>query len=350
VARSTELAAHDDDARQRIRALVRSALRREVAGIEPVEAGLGSRRFFRVSLRPPGEPESVVARVEHDEDPGVRPSGVAPEPPLEPIRAWLSSHGLPVPACYGAEAGLMLLEDLGDASLESAAHSLPIEDVHALYLRACDLVPQLQAVPPPESGVSNFDRRLDEALFRYKADQFVEWVLPLAQTHAGADVVYDAFDRIAEETRDAPQRLAHRDYKAANLHVQGDRLVMIDLQGAFLAPPEYDLVCLLRDSHVALDEDFVKDALDRVRPRLPDAPAADAFERRFTLLTLSRNSKDLSRYLYAAKVRDDPRYLPLVPRAVQTLRAAAADAAPWDRAFARLADVIASLPDSPCEP
>ncbi len=342
--------AHDDDTHQRIRALVRSALGREVAGIEPVDAGLGSRRFFRVALGPPGEPGSVVARVEHDEDPGLRPSGVPPEPPLEPIRAWLSSHGLPVPACYGADAGLMLLEDLGDTSLESAAHSLPIEDVHALYLRACELVPKLQSVPSPESGISNFDRRLDEALFRYKADLFVEWVLPLAETNAEAHAVSDAFLRIAEEARDAPQRLAHRDYKAANLHVLGDRLVMIDLQGALLAPPEYDLVCLLRDSHVALDEDFVKNALDGIRARLPDAPAADAFERRFTLLTLTRNGKDLSRYLYAAKVRDDVRYLALVPRAVQTLRAAAAEAAPWDPAFARLADVIASLPFSPCEP
>ncbi len=342
--------AHDDDTHQRIRDLVRSALGRDVAGIEPVEAGLGSRRFFRVALGPSGEPGSLVARVEHDEDPGLRPSGVPPEPPLEPIRAWLSSHGLPVPVCYGAVAGLMLLEDLGDTSLESAANSLPIEDVHALYLRACELVPKLQSVPSPESRVENFDRRLDEALFRYKADLFVEWVLPLAKTNARAYAVTDAFLRIAEEARDAPQRLAHRDYKAANLHVRGDRLVMIDLQGALLAPPEYDLVCLLRDSHVALDEDFVKNALDGIRPRLPDAPAADAFERRFTLLTLTRNGKDLSRYLYAAKVRDDARYLALVPRAVQTLRAAAAEAAAWDPAFARLADVIASLPDSPCEP
>ena len=342
--------AHDDDAHVRIRALVHSALGREVATIEPVEAGLGARRFFRVALGRSGEPGSLVARMERDEDPALRPAGIPPEPPLEPIRAWLSSHGLPVPVCYGAEPGLMLLEDLGDTSLESAAHTHPIEDVHALYLRACDLVPKLQSVLPPASGVANFDRHLDEVLFRYKADQFIEWVLPLAETNAGAEAVTKAFARIAEEARDAPQRLAHRDYKAANLHVEDDRLVMIDLQGALLAPPEYDLVCLLRDSQVALDEDFVKTALSGVRPRLPDVPPADTFARRFTLLTLTRIGKDLSRYLYAAKVRDDPRYLAHVPRAVQTLRAAAAEAAAWDPDFARLADVIVSLPDSLCAP
>ena len=342
--------ARDDDTQARIRALVRASLARGVTGIEPVEAGLGSRRFFRVALEQPGEPAFVIARVEHDEDPALRPSGVLPEPPLEPIRAWLSSHGLPVPVCHGSEPGLVLLEDLGDTSLESAAHSLAIEDVHALYLRACDLVPKLQSLPSPTSGVANFGRRLDEALFRYKAELFVEWVLPLADTNAGAEAVTDAFERIAEEAQDAPQRLSHRDYKAANLHMHNDRLVMIDLQGALLAPPEYDLVCLLRDSQVGLDEDFVRKALAAVRPRLPDAPAADVFTRRFTLLTLTRNGKDLSRYLYAAKIRDDTRYLAHVPRAIQTLRAAAAEAATWDPVFSRLADIISSLPDSPCGP
>ena len=71
----------------------------------------------------------------------------------------------------------------------------------------------------------------------------------------------------------------------------------------------------------------MKNALTAIRPVLPDAPTADAFARRFTLLTLTRNGKDLSRYLWAAKVRDDPRYLTHVPRARETLLAAAAEAA-----------------------
>lgn len=341
----------EDDIRQRIQYLARSALGRQVQGIESIEAGLGSRRFFRVALEPsPGEFDSLIARVEYAEDPALRPSGVPPEPPLEPIRSWLAAHGLPVPACYAGEPGLLLLEDLGDTSLETAAHSLPRDTLHRLYRRACGFVARLQAVPTPESGVLNFERHLDRSLFRYKAEQFVEWALPLSDTRAGAEDVFRAFDLVAEEARAAPQRLAHRDYKAANLHLHQDRLVMIDLQGAFLAPPEYDLVCLLRDSHVALEESFVRDALGQIRPRLPDAPDATTFARRFTLLTLTRNGKDLSRYLYAAKIRGDARYLSLVPRAVETLRAASAEAAPWDPAFGRLAEIIASLPDSPCEP
>lgn len=341
--------APEDETARRILALVRSALGRDVDRIDSIEPGLGSRRFFRVALSSPGEPASLVARIERDEDPALRPMGVPAEPALEPIRAWLALQGLPVPGCYGGEAGILLLEDVGDLSLEAAARSLPVREVHALYLQALDLVPRLQSVPV-EPAIANFDRHLDAALFRYKAGQFAEWVLPRARVRASADVIVEAFDRVAEEARAAPQRLSHRDFKAANLHRVGDRLVMIDLQGAFLAPPEYDLVCLLRDSHVVLEEDFVRAALAGIRPRLPDAPAADTFARRFTLLTLTRTGKDLSRYLYAAKVRNDTRYLALVPRAVQTLRAAAAEAAAWDPAFARLADVVDSLPEPLCAP
>ena len=338
----------DEEARTRIQALVRTSLGREIASVEAIEAGLGSRRFFRVSLETAGNPDSLVARLDGPEDPALRPEGVPPEPDLEPIRSWLARHDLPVPRSYGSEAGLVLLEDLGPTSLESAARSLPEEEVRALYRQACEIVPKLQAVPPPEHGTARFERRLDRDLIRYKAEQFVEWVLPLSTNPTAKGVVRDAFDVIADEALAAPQRLAHRDYKAANLQVHAGRLVMIDLQGAFLAPPEYDLVCLLRDSQVPIAEDFVEEALERTRPQLPDAPHPDAFARRFTLLTLSRNGKDLSRFLWAAAVRGDERYLSFVPRAVASLQSAAARAADWHPSLARLADVITSLPEAPC--
>jgi aminoglycoside/choline kinase family phosphotransferase len=345
-------------------------------GLDPIPAGLGSRRFFRVTLAPDAwmagphgreqAPTTAIARVERAEDPGLRPAGIPPEPALEPLRSVLEDAGLPVPKCYAVRANVSLLEDAGDTSLEAAAHApLPAEELARLYQHACSLLAKLQRVPPRDD-VPAFGRRLDHALFEYKAEQFVSWTLPWAhglaeppRTHA--DVVREAFAWIADTCARAPMRLAHRDYKAANLHVtrsaaerfsseESERLLlMIDIQGAFLAPPEYDLVCLLRDSHVALPETLVQTLLDGIRPELPDAPEADAFHRRFTLLTLTRNGKDLSRYLYAARVRDDERYLALVPRAVATLKAAASAAEDWDPVLARLADIIGTLPDVPCE-
>src|SRR6185503_9944316 len=101
-----------------------------------------------------------------------------------------------------------------------------------------------------------------------------------AATPAEAEVVRSAFAWIAAELSSAPHRLAHRDFQSANLFVReaaprGARVWMIDLQGAFLAPPEYDLVCLLRDSYVELPEHEIAAHCEAVRPALPDAPDAE---------------------------------------------------------------------------
>ena len=337
----------------RIRALTREAFQREVTRVDALPAGLGTRRFYRVSLAGADAPRTLIARVEAPEDDAIRPPGVPPEPPLEPIRALLEREGLPVPRCHAAGPDLMLLEDAGGASLEQAAPSLPREERHALYREACGWLPRLQAIAPtPE--VPNFQRHLDEALFAFKAEQVVDWVLPLCGASHAADAaaVREAFRFIAEVAHDAPQRLAHRDYKAANLHLHaregGGRLTWIDLQGAFLAPPEYDLVCLLRDSQVELDAAFVEACLDEVRPRLPDAPDADVFHQRFELLTLTRNGKDLGRFLFAAQTRGDRRYLSAVPRAIRSLRGASARSAALDPRLARLADLFSALREPAC--
>ena len=143
-----------------------------------------------------------------------------------------------------------------------------------------------------------------------------------------AAIVRDAFARVADVVRTAPVRLAHRDFQSANLHVTARRgaarLVMIDLQGALMAPPEYDLVCLLRDSYVELDDDAVSAHLARVRCALPDPPDPSTFRHRFDLLTLARKGKDHALFLYAAAELGDRRYLPYLPVTRRYLQTAAA--------------------------
>src|SRR6516225_2644011 len=83
--------------------LVRRALGvRGLITVEELPRGLGLRRFFRVRLAG-GVPSQLVARVEAPEDPLRRPSGTPPEPALEPVRAFLEAHGVPVPARYGGD-------------------------------------------------------------------------------------------------------------------------------------------------------------------------------------------------------------------------------------------------------
>jgi aminoglycoside/choline kinase family phosphotransferase len=340
--------------RVKVEALANRRFPGAVVRVDAVEGGLGPRRFFRVQLAGQN-PSSAIARVELAEDPALRPRGVPPEPPLEPLRRFLEDHGLPVPQNYASDDrnGILLLEDAGPSSLQTAASALSSEERRVLYSEACSWLPRLQSLRSTPDRVAAFGRRLDAAMFAYKADQVIEWVLPWALSRPArpgeAQVVRDAFSWIAQECGRGPARLAHRDYKAANLHLRpnpedGRRLMMIDLQGAFLAPPEYDLVCLLRDAQVHLCEEEVQEHSSAIRLRLPDAPEAETFARRFTLLTLTRNGKDLARFLYAAHLRGDARYLDSLPHAVESLQRAADRASGWDPRLQDLRELIAQLP------
>jgi aminoglycoside/choline kinase family phosphotransferase len=261
-----------------------------------------------------------------------------------------------VPARLGADAaaGIELLEDAGDTCLRDAAAAAGSAERRTLYEEACDLVAAIQRVPAAD--LDAFRRRMDAALIAYKAELFARHALSLRgreATAAEAACVREAFAAVAVEAARAPQRLAHRDFQSANLHVlpaarPGRRLVMIDLQGALLAPPEYDLVCLLRDSYVELDGAELLHQQERIRPRLPDPPDAEIFARRFDLLTLTRKGKDLARFASAAGERGDRRFLRYVPATVRALRRAAARAAAGEPAFRRLAELVHELPEAPC--
>ncbi len=336
-----------------MRRCVGEALGLEPAALEPIGDSLGTRSFLRVRL-PDGR--SLIARVDGPEDPHGRPAGVAPEPPLEPIRAFLAAAGLPVPARLGGAEGIALLEDFGARSLQQAACEVSADERGQLYAEACDLVPRLQALVDP-GDLAAFRRRLDASQLAYKADLFTRFSLASRgrpASPAEREVVADAFAHVARACARAPARLAHRDFQSANLMVRagrppGARLGMIDLQGAWLAPPEYDLVCLLRDSYVELEEPRIEALLARTRPRLPDAPEPELFAQRFDLLTLGRKAKDHARFLYAAAERGERGFLRYAPSALRAVQAAAARAAAREPVLRELAELVASLPETPCE-
>jgi len=325
--------------------------------VTAIAPGLGNRRFYRLSLADGEAPATtMIARVEADEDPAKRPQGAAPEPPLEPLRQFLEAADIPVPGRFSAhpELGVELLEDVGDESLEQAASRASVEERFLLYQQACQVIPRLQALENPNPPLEAFSRRLDRALFESKAKRVVDWALPYwlgrAPTTCECETVRETFALVADRTDAAPARLAHRDLKAANIHVAptvtgGRRMVLIDLQGAFLAPPEYDLVCLLRDSHVLLPAAEVEQHLARMRPLLPDAPEPEAYLERFTLLTLTRVSKDAAHYIHAFTSNADTRYLPLLSAARQTLQHAATRATAWHPALERFASITSELRD-----
>ena len=342
----------DGAIRARLEELVQRQLGTPATKLEPVVAGLGTRHFIRIHTNS-NAPASLIARIEAPEDPAIRPVGIAPEPALEPLRTFLEESGLPVPRSYGRDEsyGIDLLEDLGTENLALALAAADADRRRQLISEACDWIARIQALQG-KSGIAAFDRRLNDALFRYKAEQVIEWVLPraLKRPHQkrDAEVVRLAFAHIAEQCESAPQRLAHRDYQSTNLHVRsggspGSELAIIDFQGAFLAPPEYDLVCLLQDPHAALDESEIEWQLDRIRDKLPDSPTHKELRHRFDLLTLTRCGKDFARFLYAARTRGEDRFAHLHPQLARSISRAAQAVATTHPSLTNLAELLRGL-------
>jgi aminoglycoside/choline kinase family phosphotransferase len=330
--------------------LVKRELGADVVRLEALRGGVGHRRFFRLHLRGAAEP-FCVARI----DRGTPAPGVLPEPPLEPTRAFLAAHELPVPRRLGGDsaAGIDLLEVVGSRSLAEVASTLSAREREPLYRAACDLVPRLQRLRDPTGRIPAFGRRLDTTLLAAKARRFLAASVPSGLGRPASPgeraVVEAAFDVIADAVAAAPQRFSHRDFQSANVLLRNDEprpgdphLVLIDLQGAFLAPPEYDLVCLLRDSYVVLDDTEALAHAERVRPALPDAPSPATFAERFDLLTLARKAKDHALFHEVAG-RGDPSWLRFVPATLGYLRSAARRVAPLDARLERFGALVESL-------
>jgi aminoglycoside/choline kinase family phosphotransferase len=93
-----------------------------------------------------------------------------------------------------------------------------------------------------------------------------------------------------------------------------ERLYWIDFQDARMGPATYDLASLLRDAYVDVPEELREDLKERFRQTAaPDEPR-EVFRRRFDLMCVQRNLKALGTFGFMATVRQNPVYLPYIPR------------------------------------
>lgn len=290
----------------------------ETGAVEPLSGDASTRRYFRVAC---GGATAVLAL--HPE-----PFEPARLPFLE-LRELLAGWGLPVPDLIEAdgESGILLLEDLGDRTLQLAL----LEGVGAgrrseLYREAIDQLATLQreAQRGPH-GASCFRVAFDvEKLsweLHYFEKHFLEGLRGCRLSVEDRSALAQSFLRIAEEMASWPRVLCHRDFHSRNLMLHSGRLVWLDFQDARLGPSTYDLVSLLRDAYVELPEELVEDMLEEFRQRSVAGEARDAFRLHFELTTLQRTLKALGTFGYMAAVRDNRVYLQYVPRTLAAVRA-----------------------------
>ena len=224
------------------------------------------------------------------------------------------------------EAGALVLEDLGDETLEIAlsrdvSHGRPTRD--HLYRAAIGLAAQIAT--RGTDALSRSERAegpaLDGERFLFEMRFFLEhYVGGLLGRPEVALRIQGAVEEIALAAAAHPQVLCHRDYHSRNIMVLRDgTLSMVDIQDARWGPDTYDLASLLFDAYVDLGDREAAELSDLYWRQLGGSFDVVAVQTRLKVVAAQRMIKALGTFGYQIGVLGRERYRNAIPRTVDRL-------------------------------
>lgn len=276
----------------------RGGLRRPLAG----DASL--RRYERVVM-PDGATHVLM-----DAPPG---SGEDVRP-FTAIARWLTGNGFSAPHILAedADAGLLLIEDLGD-DLYFTLLAQGRADEPALYAAATDVLADLAQLPPPALAAYDTARMTDLAALAWR------WYrMEVAGRAEPADARFrDTFALLLDAHAGPCDTVALRDFHAQNLiwlpARQGRaRVGLLDFQDAMLGPAVYDLVSLITDARRDVPPDLARAMTERFAARTGADP--DAIRAACAIVGLQRNLRILGVFARLSMHFARPHYVDLIPR------------------------------------
>jgi aminoglycoside/choline kinase family phosphotransferase len=345
-----------DELTDRIRALLqqRFGSATQLERSAPLAGDASTRRYVRVWLRGAAAPPSAVVMLLADRGVAMSSDELAvfaeapAELPYVNVHRFLAGVGVAVPELYvdASDAGLLILEDIGDVPLWDAVRGQPAAAVAALFERAIDqlLTIELDGTMHRDVRCIAFQQVFDRRLFDWEFEHFLEYGLidraPQSIPSSELEELRLHFGRLAAFLDAQPRVLNHRDFHAWNLHVQAGRIRVIDFQDALLAAAPYDLATLLGDRDTPT---VVTPALERhllgyfasawaARGGAPWSP--EHLWDVYAACALQKAFKVVGRFHYLDVVKGKQGYLRFLPstwRQIARLLAARADLAPVRR-------------------
>ncbi|HUD70689.1 MAG TPA: phosphotransferase [Dongiaceae bacterium] len=313
------------------------------ATVTEVAGDASTRRFYRAAAAR----QSTAIVMAHGE-------ALPPDAPFYSNHRILAAIGAPVPRILDRDdpAGLVLVEDFGDLTLQRHLAEAGGRAAPPLYRQAADLIVLMQRQAPGAIRPSDFAARnaLDRDRFLFELDHFQKHFIGglrgLSPTAAEVRHLGEFYDDLASACDRLARVYCHRDYQSRNLMLRGaaegapppdgsGRLGLIDIQDARMGPYCYDAASLLRDSSLDLEAPLVESVLDRLATgsAAPLGIGPEEFRRDFDLMALERNLKDLGTFGFMATVRGRREYLDYVPRTIAWVRRTLAGNRRWHDAF-----------------
>ena len=241
-----------------------------------------------------------------------------------------------------ADLGILVLQDLGDVTLQRRMENVTAEERDVRYTEAVGLIDQMQrrALALASPRYAPFGLAFDVEKLTWELDFFVQHFLVAhrssTMTSDRRTVLMEEFSLLVSELAAEPPVFCHRDYHSRNLMVHAGDLYVIDFQDARMGPDTYDLVSLLRDSYIDHGTDFVD---TMVNVYLDFAPPANSleFRRRFDLMSVQRHLKALGTFGYQTTVTRTSRYHDAIPTTLGYLAQVFGRYSRFDRLRAALA-------------
>ncbi|MBI3540791.1 MAG: phosphotransferase, partial [Deltaproteobacteria bacterium] len=165
------------------------------------------------------------------------------ELPFINIAKDLKKKGLPVPEIFHdeKEAGIILLEDFGDETLEKKLQKGSAAEQDHWYQKAIDLLILFQEkCRQKNADCVAYQRSFDTTLLQWEFDHFIEYGI---EARTGLKINEDDLKEIRRWTNfitfalaQLPQILVHRDFQSRNIMIYNDSLKLLDFQDALLGP------------------------------------------------------------------------------------------------------------------
>ena len=240
---------------------------------------------------------------------------------------------VPEIVAIGADQGLLLLDDLGDLTLERKfwEQSAP-ESSFSFYQKTIDELIKIHDVATTSSAKSTASvTKFDTAKFLWEMNYAKEHLLQgLLKIKMDTDVI-SRLDKIfvdfCSKLDAEPKVICHRDYHSRNVMIRRDKVYVIDFQDARLGPVQYDLVSLFKDSYVDITDDYSKQLmnyyLENSMARKKPTYNPEHFNRIYELQSLQRCFKACGSFASFMNTRQDRRYLkyltPTLKRVMKSL-------------------------------
>ena len=249
------------------------------------------------------------------------------------IAGFLESRNLGGPVLLSVSEAdhAVLMEDLGTTSLFSLGQSEGFGKarIAEAYQRAVDHLLDLQKATEPARSQCPcaVARCLDYDSLRWETNYFKEHFLVghLGLKPADLQELDGEFHVLAGKVAAQPRVLIHRDFQSQNIHLQGDRIRLVDFQGMRLGPLTYDLMSLLLDPYVAVPAGFRAELLDRFATAVVAAgssatPSAGDIRVMAPAAGLQRVMQALGAFGFLGHVKGKRSFLEHIPAGLAVLR------------------------------